>query len=66
MKRATAYIGKNTYIRYISIHALVKRATSNVPLEYEYTVISIHALVKRATPKPLKCIVIRPFQSTPS
>ena len=30
VKRATAFIGKNTYIRYISIHALVKRATYRI------------------------------------
>ena len=36
VKRATAFIGKNTYIRYISIHALVKRATANLYNDYLY------------------------------
>ena len=54
-------------LRFISIHALVKRATQSQLYTYILSWISIHALVKRATclsKKFHRCTV--PFQSTPS
>ncbi len=42
--------GKDSYkVKYISIHALVKRATHQMELAKLEENISIHALVKRAT-----------------